>query len=301
MSAATPIETIVFPGGFNWPLFVGRDLGFFADNGVEPRLTPTPDSKFQMVGLIDGRFDVAMTAVDNVIAYMNGQGAAPTEAEPDLVAFMGCDNGFLRLVAAPDIASIADLRGRTIAVDALTTGYAFALFKALENGGLFAGDYELVSAGGVKARFESLITGGSFSATLLVSPLEAAARRAGCNVLADVSASLAPYQGVVAASRRRWASENPEAIAGFRGGYRAAIAWLRQPANQKEAIAVLMANVPGLTEIVAAESYQILLDPVTGFSADGELDRAGIQTVLDLRAGYVKTAARLASLDTYLA
>lgn len=300
MTAATPIETIVFPGGFNWPLFAGIDRGFFADNGVELRLTPTPDSKFQMVGLIDGRFDVAMTAVDNVIAYMNGQGAAPTETVPDIAAFLGCDNGFLRLVASPDVTSISDLKGRTIAVDALTTGYAFALFKALEHGGLSAGDYELVSAGGVKARFEGLVAGGAFAATLLVSPLEAAARRAGCNVLADVSASLAPYQGVVAAVRRQWALDNPRAIAGFRAGYRLAIDWLRDPANETRAIALLMAQVPGLTDVVAKESYEILLDPVTGFFADGALKRDGIQTVMDLRARYAKPATPLADIDSYL-
>lgn len=300
MSAATPIETIVFPGGFNWPLFAGQAQGFFRDNGVEVRMTPTPDSKFQMVGLIDGRFDVAMTAVDNVIAYVNGQGAAPTESEPDIVAFMGCDNGFLRLVATPDVTSIADLKGRTIAVDALTTGYAFALFKALENGGLSEGDYELVSAGGVKARFDGLLAGGSFSATLLVSPLEAAARRAGCNVLADVSASLAPYQGVVGAVRRGWAAENGRAIAGFRDGYRSAVGWLREPGNRARAIDVLMAHVPGLTEVVADESYAILLDRETGFFADGSLNRKGIETVLDLRRRYANAAARLAPVDRYL-
>jgi hypothetical protein len=40
------------------------------------RLIATPNSVQQMTGLIDGQFDIAMTAVDNVIAYMEGQGEA---------------------------------------------------------------------------------------------------------------------------------------------------------------------------------------------------------------------------------
>ena len=29
------LEVIVFPGGFNWPIFVGQDKGFFEKNGVD--------------------------------------------------------------------------------------------------------------------------------------------------------------------------------------------------------------------------------------------------------------------------
>jgi hypothetical protein len=39
--------------------------------------------------------------------------------------FMGGDNGFLSLVTQPDIKSYGDLKGKTLSVDALTTGYAF--------------------------------------------------------------------------------------------------------------------------------------------------------------------------------
>src|SRR6266480_4409197 len=44
---------------------------------------------------------------------------------PDLIAFMGGDNGFLRLVAVPEVKTLADLRSKTVSVDARTTGYAF--------------------------------------------------------------------------------------------------------------------------------------------------------------------------------
>ena len=60
----------VFPAGFNWPLWVAQDQGLFLKNMLEVELIPTPNSVAQMTGLIDGRFDIAMTAIDNVIAYM---------------------------------------------------------------------------------------------------------------------------------------------------------------------------------------------------------------------------------------
>src|SRR5262245_33481856 len=92
-----PISVIVFPGGFNWPIWIAQQNGYFAQNGIEPKLTNTPNSVFQLTGLIEGRFDIAMTAIDNVVAYMEGQGEAKVDRQPDIFAFMGGDNGFLSL------------------------------------------------------------------------------------------------------------------------------------------------------------------------------------------------------------
>jgi ABC-type nitrate/sulfonate/bicarbonate transport system substrate-binding protein len=77
------ISVIVFPGGFNWPIWVAQQKGYFAQNGIEVKLTNTPNSVFQLTGLIEGRFDVAMTAIDNVVAYMEGQGEAKVDRQPD--------------------------------------------------------------------------------------------------------------------------------------------------------------------------------------------------------------------------
>ncbi len=149
-----PVNLIVFPGGFNWPVWVAQEKGLFAKNGIEVRITPTPSSVFQLTNLIDGKFDIAMTAIDNLIAYREGQGEVPKPG-PDLFAFMGGDNGFLRLVTVPEVKSFGDLRGKTLSVDALTTGYAFVLLEILERNGLQKDrDYTTAAAGGVLQRFQ---------------------------------------------------------------------------------------------------------------------------------------------------
>ena len=89
------LDVNVFPAGFILPLWVAQDKGFFARNGLQVRMIATPNSVQQMTGLINGQFDIAMTAVDNVIAYMEGQGEAPTRSTPDIVALMGSSSGFL--------------------------------------------------------------------------------------------------------------------------------------------------------------------------------------------------------------
>jgi len=49
-----PVSVIVFPGGFNWPLWVAQEKGYFAKGGIEVKLTPTPNSVFQLTNLIEG-------------------------------------------------------------------------------------------------------------------------------------------------------------------------------------------------------------------------------------------------------
>src|SRR3989442_6713538 len=108
-SCATQIGQLKPPGKtITLTIWVAQEKGLFAKNGLEGKITPTPSSVFQLTNLIDGKFDIAMTAIDNLIAYREGQGEVP-RLGPDLFAFMGCDNGFLRLVTLPEAKSLGGL------------------------------------------------------------------------------------------------------------------------------------------------------------------------------------------------
>jgi ABC-type nitrate/sulfonate/bicarbonate transport system substrate-binding protein len=279
-----PVNLIVFPGGFNWPIWVAQEKGFFARHGIEPKITPTPGSAFQLTGLIEGRFDIAMTAIDNLIAYREGQGEAKILG-PDLIAFMGGDNGFLRLVAIPEVRSFSDLRGKTVSVDALTTGYAFVLLEMLERGGLQRSDYQVESAGGVLQRFSALLE-KKHAATLLLSPFEVQAEARGFNRLADASSMLGAYQGLVGGARKSWADANRDAVIGYIRAFAEAVDWLYQPANRDEAIAILRKNLPTMTEQGAQTAYGVLLHPRDGFQRKAQIDISGVRTVLQLRSKY---------------
>src|SRR5690606_32224530 len=192
--------------------------------GVEVNLTPTPGSEYQMTNLHAGKFDIAMTAIDNVVAYQEGQGPVALD-DPDFFAVMGTDNGFLTLVAAPDVRSIADLKGRKLSVDAMTTGYAFVLRRILEEHGVGVGDVTFEASGGVLERWTALQE-KKHAATLVVTPFEMMAEAKGFRVLARASDMLGAYQGGIGAVRRSWARSNSTALAGFIGGYREGVAWL---------------------------------------------------------------------------
>lgn len=279
------VNLIVFPGGFNWPIWVAQEKGLFANNGIEPKITPTPSSVFQLTGLIEGKFDIAMTAVDNLIAYREGQGEAKVLG-PDLIAFMGGDNGFLRLVAVPEVKSFRDLKGKTVSVDALTTGYAFVLLELLERGGLQRDrDYKVERAGGVLQRFQALLE-KKHAATLLLSPFEVQAEARGFTRLANATDVLGAYQGLVGGARKAWADANRDAVVGYIRSFSEAVDWLYEPRNREEAVAILRKNIPTMSEQGAQAAYGILLHPRDGFQKKAQIELNGVRTVLALRSKY---------------
>src|SRR5437879_11879708 len=110
---------------------------------------------------------------------------------------MGGDNGFLRLVAVPEVKTLADLRSKTVSVDARTTGYAFVLFEMVERGGLVLDrDFTVERAGGVLQRFQALMEKKQ-AATLLLSPLELLAEGGGLERVGHAADVRGAGQGLV--------------------------------------------------------------------------------------------------------
>ena len=282
--ALDTFSVIVFPGGFNWPIWVAQDKGSFAKGGLEVKLTPTPSSAFQLSNLIDGKFDIGHTAIDNVVAYMEGQGEAKVETKPDLVVFMGGDNGFLSLVTQPDVKSYNDLKGKTVSVDAMTTGYAFVLFDLLKRNGLTTADYKVERAGGVMGRWQALQE-TKHAGTMLISPFDILAKDKGFNVLQYAIDLYGSYQGLVGATRREWAQNNPKQLEAYVRGYLAGLNYLYDPKNKDEVIGILRKNQQQMSSQLASQTYDLLVGP-KGFSRTAEVDVAGVRKVLELRSEY---------------
>jgi ABC-type nitrate/sulfonate/bicarbonate transport system substrate-binding protein len=293
------VRVNVFPGGFNWGLYVGIDTGLFAREGLRIEMQHTPNSVAQMTDMAAAKFDIAMTGVDNIVAYVEGQGEAPIGPQPDFFAFMGSDSAFLSLVCGPGIKDIAALRGKQLLVDAMTTGYAFVLYDIMRRAGLPAETYEVARAGGMIERWTRL-RAGEGDGTLLSAPYNLIATAHGFNELARAVETIGPYQGNVGAARRSWANANEKTVIGYISAYRDAIDWLYAPQNRSEAIAILKRNLPQMAEEVAVASYDELLHPKYGFYRDGEIDQAGLANVLALRSRYGKPQMTLTDPDKYI-
>ena len=101
--------------------------------------------------------------------------------------------------------------GKTVSVDALTTGYAFLLLDLLKRAGLKQADYKIEKAVGVLARWEALKE-KKHDATMLITPFDIFARNAGLNVLQYAISVYGHYQGLCGATRRQWAASNPRLV-----------------------------------------------------------------------------------------
>jgi ABC-type nitrate/sulfonate/bicarbonate transport system substrate-binding protein len=282
-AAATPLEVIVFPGGFNWPMWVGQEKGFFAARDIDLRITPTPNSVFQMQNLAAGKFDIAFSTVDNVVAYQEGQGEVELPVKPDFFVFMGGQFGAVRLVAKPEITKIEDLKGRTLAVDAATTGYALVMRKLLAMHGLAESDYRIEKVGGTAARADALLEGRT-DATILTSPLEIIPESKGFRRLANAVDIIGPYQAVSGVTRRSWAAANGARLEQFIRGYVESLEWLAKPENRAESIAIYRKNLPKASEESASKAWDVLLAGPEGLQPRGKLNLKGVETVLSIRS-----------------
>jgi ABC-type nitrate/sulfonate/bicarbonate transport system substrate-binding protein len=271
-----------FKGSNVWPVWAAQKQGFFDQQGLVIKNVYTANSVAQMVGLIKGEFDMVTTALDNVIAYAEGEGSPEAPKDADLVAILGGNNGALSLIARPDIKAVRDLKGRDLAVDAIATGFSFVLRDILARNGIGANDYKLVPFGNTGARLAALREGKA-AAGLLTPPFSQTAIAQGYSNLADAADVLGGYQGSISATRRDWAKANADVVVGYIRGYRAGLEWLLAPANRQAAIDVLRAEIPEITEAAAGANYALMVTNPRGFDIGGKIDLAGSRQVLDLR------------------
>ncbi len=293
------VKLIAFPGAPNLPIFVAKENGWFEKHGVNLDMTLTPNSAYQAEALAKGEFDVAGTAFDNVVAYTEGQGAVAFATPPDFFAFLGATQIELAIVAAKDIADVAGLAGKSLALDAPGTGFAFVLYHMLEKGGVKPGDYERVAVGATPTRWES-VRDGKHAATMTIEPFTSIATAQGFNILARSTQSLADYQGGVFAARRSWAAKNPAAIKGFIKAYLDGLAWTLDPANRDEGAQILLRNMPDIKPGVVGSVMASLLSPASGLTPKGAVTIPGIRAVLDLRTRYGKPGAVLIDPHKYI-
>jgi len=294
----TTLRVLAFDGGWNLPIWAAQRNGLFEAQGLNVQLAYTPTSGFLVTSVLDGKADIAFAAIDNVVAYQEGQGEAKVADNPDLFAFMGGDGGFISIVASPAIASVRDLKGRTVSVDAMTTGFAFVVRELVARNGLAEADVNFVRAGGTANRYRDLVA-GKHDATLLRTPFELLAETRGHHTIATAE-SLGPYQGTVGLARRSWAREHEREVVGFLRAYRAATDWLYDPANREIAEALLVANIRDMSPALAKRSYALLVSDKGGLSRDLRPDVTGIATVLQLRSKYAVPAKPLTDPMRYV-
>lgn len=297
--AAEALRIVAFAGASNWPFWACQQEGLFTAEALDVSLDFTPNSIELAKNMMAGKYDLALSSIDNVVAYNESQGEVDLGGPSDFVALFGVDNGLLSVMAAPDIADIKSLKGQTLSVDAMVTGFSFVLREVLARNGLSEDDVTWVKAGGGAQRLEALLKNEQ-KATLLNTPLDLVAEARGYKRLLRVRDMLGAYQGIVAMSRRGTVKDRNAALRGFTRAFKAGVNWVADPLNKEKAIALLMAKMNGMPRPAAEKAYERLLDPADGIYRDLRIDRAGLKAVLELRTRYARPRKELTDVERYI-
>ena len=272
----TTVRVNVFPGITNLGLYAAQAQGMFARRGLNVAVEFTPNSQAQRDGLAAGKFEVAHAGVDNAIALVE-------VAKADAIIILGGDSSLNNVYVQPEIASIADLRGKTVIVDAPNTAYALQLYKILKLNGLRKGDYTIKVVGGTSLRLEGMRKEKAYAATMLNPPFSVMAEKEGLRNMGSAVQMIGTYQGPGAFVMRGWAQANTETLVRYIQGFVEGLRWAMDPANKDRAVA-LLADRLKLPPDVALKSYEIAVDPVRGFAKDARFDIEGFKNTLKLRA-----------------
>jgi len=271
-----PLRVNIFNTSSNLPLLAAQEAGCFARRGLALEIQHTPNSDAQRSGLVAGSFDIAHAAVDNAVAMV--------EAGQDVVIVLGGDAGMNEFMVREEIGSIADLRGKVLAVDAPNTAFALVAKKILKNHGLLEGrDYSVRLAGGTGPRSAAMVADPQLAAGMINPPFSFTVRQQGLKSLGNQYALLGPYQATGAFVLRDWARTHADLLQDYLAAYIEGQRLVMNPAHRTQMIDLLVRSFK-LDAVAAAGTYEALLTPGAGLAPDARFNSEGFQSVLAIRA-----------------
>ena len=216
------------------PLYIARDKGLFKKNGVDVELIVMEDPKERFPTLMADKIQMIASTVDTALLYMK---------KPDdfqYVVAIDDSNGGDGIVANKDIKSIADLKGKKVAVNEGSVSQ-FYLNVLLAKAGLKESDLETVNmtaadAGGafVSKRVDAAVTWEPW--------LTRGKTSAHGQLLTDSSKTPGLITDAIIV-KTAWMNANTKDVAAIVKSWNEAVAWYR--ANEDEAIGIMAKGVGG--------------------------------------------------------
>jgi ABC-type nitrate/sulfonate/bicarbonate transport system substrate-binding protein len=263
------------------------DKGFLKQENINVEINTVTDSPTLLRNLIKGNYDLILNNADNVIAWAEGQGEDPQKN--DFVIFLGGSQGVdQKLVVTSAINDYQDLKGKVLAADAVTTGYAVVAMAILKKYGLeWKRDYTVTSFGNTGARADAMSRGDAVAA--MMSMADADIKKRGFKVLTEAKDHVKNYARGLGATRRDWANKSEDLVVRFNRAMIRATDWLQDKNNKDAAVQMLLTETNG-NKARAESMYANTLSPTMGLTPRSRIDMAGIRTVIELRevAGLMK-------------
>lgn len=252
------------------PVFVAFEKGYFAQQGVDVTLEPFRGGNDLVALTANGELQAAATGAGpafwnalalgfpiTVVAPGHREGAPV--ATPLMISRAACESGA--------IASVADLRGKRVAVNARgATEYWLA--QALATGGLTLDDIELLTLAFPDAI--AAMASGALDASMVAEPLATRAEQTGVAVRLATDFPIQDVLPTAIIANGDFAEANPVAMEGFVTAYLQATRDLSDGGFADPANLVIVEQYTGVPADLAAAAVPPLYAP------NGEIDAAGL-------------------------
>ena len=261
------------PTALEMDQMVARDRGFFARENLEVDVTyMTPDLVIK--ALLAGTVDLARSGTHfGLIAAVRGG---------ELKIIGGSTYGYAyQVIGQPQFKTLADLKGQKIAgagVASITT----TIFKdVMQRQGIPPSAYTILSVGGSGERFQAVASGQVAASLAEAPPFNFRSIDSGKRVLLNYSDEIKSIQyGSFFASNKSLTQMRP-VLQRFMRAIGQSMRWLNDPANEKEAVRVLMERLK-IDETVAARTVKFMIPENRSYRGESLVDPVGLNEMIRL-------------------
>lgn len=276
-AAAQGLETLnmSYPesNAYYWDYDVAREKGFFKDEGFNVTHITGASTPQVIQMLISGDLNLVTPQPDAFfIAIARGGKDLRIIAQPALTPDW-------ILVGTKGLKGFSDIKGKQLGVSALGGSEQLLAQQVLAENGVKKGEYGVIVAGLTPAKYAALQT-GSVAVAVLYQPTAQLALQQGLPELYRFTNLKPPYPPSYYTVNQKWAAEKDRGKRIARVIARAH-AWLWDPKNRDEAIAILKKYAKRDTAILEQIYDQYFVKDKL-YSPDGKVRIDGVQTILDM-------------------
>lgn len=274
------------------PNVIAQRKGFFAREGLAVTMVPLMGTTHMVAALDKGDVDATGTALPYMIqAVLKGSDAAAVVG--------GVANTIYSLIAKADLHTIADLKGKVVALSAPPDTITLSTRMLLAKGGLKEGDYRTKQIIGSTQRGGCLAS-GACDAVPLGQPDDIVFQEKGFRKLGNSLEVMPNLQFNVIAVRRSWAAAHKDTVVALARAYGATFRYLRDPANRADVTRAVV-ELTGTNEKVARAVLALYYEPDRGvMPKQAEINMAGVAKVLAILSDAGQIGKPVPAVDRFV-
>lgn len=250
------------------PIWVAKDAGFFASNGLNVEPVQIRGGALITMGIMSGQLQFSGAGAESVVA---------ARIEGGDVVLLACpvDSDPVYLIARPEIKSPAELKGKATAVTRLGSTTHFYLRAALRHVGLDPEKDVVILQLGTGTEAVSAMESGRIAVAALTNRYAIPLLQRGWPMFVDLSTTELVYPSSCVASSRAFVKSEPKLLHDFLRAYVAAMQLIKKDVAfaEKTFAKWLREKDPGLIK-KTVESYTKI------FKAAPYVPDKGIETVI---------------------